>query len=203
MITTLVQSAPQESVLKAPARATTGAAPRHLAIALGAGAGTQSPSLHTAAAALHAVAEGCAERGVAALTLLRPAGETEIFEAALASFPPMGVALNLASERDGRAELLSAVRELALRAQRGELSAGAIDARMIESKLSTRGLPAVDLLIATGGGEKLCGALLWQCAYAELLFLDVPWFDFTRAHFDAALADYARRCRKFGGLSAL
>jgi len=150
MMTTLLPSAPAESVLKAPARATTGASvPRHLAIALSAGAGTQSPSLHAAAAALRAIVEGCAERGVASLTLLRPAGDTEIFEAAMASIPSLGVAVNLASERDGRAELLGAVRELALRAQHGELSADAIDAGAIEDQLSTRGLPAVDLLIAT------------------------------------------------------
>ena len=62
------------------------------------------------------------------------------------------------------------------------------------------GGPEVDLLIRTGGERRLSDFLLWECAYAELAFLDVPWPDFARGDLDAALDDFARRTRRFGGL---
>jgi len=62
------------------------------------------------------------------------------------------------------------------------------------------GGPAVDLLIRTGGERRLSDFLLWECAYAELAFLDVAWPDFARENLDAALADFAGRSRRFGGV---
>jgi undecaprenyl diphosphate synthase len=61
----------------------------------------------------------------------------------------------------------------------------------------------VDLLIRTGGERRLSDFLLWECAYAELVFVDAYWPDFDEAAFDSALQDFARRDRRFGGLSAL
>ncbi len=61
-------------------------------------------------------------------------------------------------------------------------------------------LPPVDLLIRTGGERRLSDFLLWECAYAELVFLEVPFPDLTSDHLDDALAEYARRARRFGGL---
>ena len=61
-------------------------------------------------------------------------------------------------------------------------------------------LPNVDLLLRTGGERRLSDFLLWECAYAELAFVPVMWPDFDAAHFDAALEDYARRQRRFGGV---
>ncbi|MCU0623214.1 MAG: undecaprenyl diphosphate synthase family protein, partial [Gemmatimonadaceae bacterium] len=58
----------------------------------------------------------------------------------------------------------------------------------------------VDLLIRTGGEQRLSDFLLWECAYAELAFVPAMWPDFDAAHFDAVLEDYARRQRRFGGL---
>jgi undecaprenyl diphosphate synthase len=67
--------------------------------------------------------------------------------------------------------------------------------------LATRlGTGDVDLVIRTGGDRRLSDFLLWECAYAELFFTDVKWPDFTPAHFTAALGDFARRTRSFGGL---
>lgn len=181
--------------------------PRHLAVVLNAGA-EKSPSLQEAASALEELLRACAETGVAVLTLFHPVGEKEIFEAALAGIQPAiesaraaGTQLNVQTPRDGREELLEAVRSLSVQASRGELDPGSIDAQKIEAALSTHALPAVDLLISTGGGMRLSGALLWQCAYAELLFSATPWFKFSRGDLEAALLDYASRCRKFGGLA--
>ena len=108
--------------------------------------------------------------------------------------------LNLAVNYGGREELVRAVRQLAVEVASGGLAPEAIDEARVEGNLFTRGLPPVDFLIRTAGERRLSNFLLWQSAYAELLFLDVLWPDFSRDHFAAALADFATRRRTFGGL---
>ncbi|WP_207912508.1 polyprenyl diphosphate synthase [Parafrankia sp. BMG5.11] len=76
---------------------------------------------------------------------------------------------------------------------------GAITAEAIERHLNTAALPPLDLLIRTSGEVRLSNFLLWQCAYAEMMFTDVLWPDFTPAHLTDALDDFARRERRFGG----
>jgi len=75
-----------------------------------------------------------------------------------------------------------------------------IDVASVAAALDTGGLPPVDLLIRTSGEHRLSNFMLWQAAYAELLFVDTLWPDFGAAELDAALADFARRERRFGGL---
>lgn len=110
------------------------------------------------------------------------------------------LALNLAVNYGGREDLIQAMQGLARAAAAGELAPETIDAPRLEGQLYTRDLPPVDLLIRTAGERRLSNFLLWQSAYAELLFLDVLWPDFTAGHFGLALADYAQRRRTFGGL---
>jgi undecaprenyl diphosphate synthase len=100
----------------------------------------------------------------------------------------------------GREELVSALRRLASDAAAGRLDSSAIMASDLQECLATRALPPVDLLVRTGGTGRISDFLLWQAAYAELLFMDVPWAQFRRSHFEIALADYAQRQRRFGGL---
>jgi undecaprenyl diphosphate synthase len=76
---------------------------------------------------------------------------------------------------------------------------GPITPDTISAQLDTADLPPLDLLIRTSGEVRLSNFLLWQAAYAEMLFLDVLWPDFTPAHLAAALDDFARRERRFGG----
>ena len=76
---------------------------------------------------------------------------------------------------------------------------GPITPESISAQLDTADLPPLDLLIRTSGEVRLSNFLLWQAAYAEMLFLDVLWPDFTPAHLAAALDDFARRERRFGG----
>ena len=71
---------------------------------------------------------------------------------------------------------------------------------MIEAALDTHDLPPLDLPIRTSGEQRLSNFLLWQAAYAELLFVDTLWPDYDEADFQAALAEYARRERRYGGL---
>ena len=108
----------------------------------------------------------------------------------------LAVALNYGA----RGELARAVRDLAAAAAAGTLDPAAIDETRIEAALDTAGLPPLDLLIRTSGERRLSNFLLWQAAYAELLFVDTLWPDFDGAALDTALADFARRERRYGGL---
>ena len=76
---------------------------------------------------------------------------------------------------------------------------GAVTATAIEAELDTAGLPPLDLLIRTSGEMRLSNFLLWQAAYAEMVFTDVLWPDFTPAHLQAALGDFEGRERRYGG----
>jgi undecaprenyl diphosphate synthase len=104
------------------------------------------------------------------------------------------VALNYGS----RAEIASAARRLAEQVGEGRDPA-TIDEAAIAAELQTHDLPELDLLIRTSGEVRLSNFLLWQAAYAELLFLDILWPDFDEAVFAAALEQYAGRQRRFGG----
>ena len=105
------------------------------------------------------------------------------------------VALNYGS----RTEIADAAAALASKAVAGELTADAIDATALGAELSTAGLPDPDLLIRTSGELRLSNFLLWQSAYAELLFTPVLWPDFDEQAFNDALEQFAARQRRFGG----
>ena len=105
------------------------------------------------------------------------------------------VALNYGSQ----SEIAAAARNLAAKAVDGEISPDSIDERAISGELQTRDLPDLDLLIRTSGEVRLSNFLLWQAAYAELLFLDVLWPDFDEQAFVGALDQFAARQRRFGG----
>ena len=105
------------------------------------------------------------------------------------------VALNYGS----RAELASAARTLARRVADGEIEVESIDGALLGAELQTADLPDLDLLIRTSGEMRLSNFLLWQAAYAELVFLDALWPDFDKAVFAEALAHFAARQRRFGG----
>jgi undecaprenyl diphosphate synthase len=107
----------------------------------------------------------------------------------------LAIALNYGS----RAEIVNAARRLAGLAAKGEIAPEAIDETAIESVLDTADLPPLDLLIRTSGEYRLSNFLLWQAAYAELLFVDTFWPDFDDEAFRAALGAFAGRERRFGG----
>jgi undecaprenyl diphosphate synthase len=107
--------------------------------------------------------------------------------------------LVIALNYGARAEIAAAARKLAAKAAAGELHADEIDERSVEGELQTRGLPELDLLIRTSGEVRLSNFLLWQAAYAELLFLDILWPDFDEKTFAEALQRFATRQRRFGG----
>ena len=105
------------------------------------------------------------------------------------------IALNYGSQ----AEIAAAARRLAEKAAAGEIDAKSIDEAAIAAELQTSDLPELDLLIRTSGEVRLSNFLLWQAAYAELLFLDILWPDFDEQTFADALERFAVRQRRFGG----
>ncbi len=102
--------------------------------------------------------------------------------------------LTLALSYGGQEEIVQAARRAAARAARPE----AIDARALEAELWTAGLPELDLLVRTSGERRISNFLLWQAAYAELHFSEVPWPDFRELELLAAVADFQTRQRRFG-----
>jgi undecaprenyl diphosphate synthase len=103
--------------------------------------------------------------------------------------------LNICFNYSGRAEIVDAVRGIVA----SSVPPSAIDEDAIGDRLYTVGQPDVDLIIRTGGDQRTSNFLIWQAAYAELVFCAKFWPDFTPDDFDAALTDYARRERRFGG----
>lgn len=110
--------------------------------------------------------------------------------------------LNIALSYGARDEIVAAARAVAEAARLGRLDPAALDERAFEHFLCTAGMPDPDLVIRTSGEYRLSNFLLWQSAYAELLFSDVLWPDFGPDDFKAALAEYARRERRFGARPA-
>ncbi|SOB87838.1 undecaprenyl diphosphate synthase [Sphingomonas guangdongensis] len=110
--------------------------------------------------------------------------------------PLLVIALNYGAQ----AEIAATARRLARQVASGELAAEAIDERVFEGALPSGGLPPVDLLIRTSGEQRLSNFLLWQAAYAELLFVDTLWPDFGPDELAGAVRAFGARQRRFGGL---
>ncbi len=105
------------------------------------------------------------------------------------------VALNYGA----RGEIVGAAQRLATKAAAGSLDPADIDEACFGEELATAGLPELDLLIRTSGEKRLSNFLLWQAAYAELVFTDTLWPDFDEQAFQDALGEFAQRQRRFGG----
>ena len=110
-----------------------------------------------------------------------------------------GMHLTLALSYGGRDELVRCVRELAQEAAEGRLDPAVIDAGQVAARLDTGTAPDPDLVIRTGGEQRLSNFLLWQVAYSELYFTPTLWPDFSETDLEAALAWYGTRRRTFGG----
>ena len=113
-----------------------------------------------------------------------------------------GLTLVIAFNYGGRQEIVSAVRALAQQVRDGALDPAAITMDTIEAMLDTQGIPDPDLVIRTSGEQRVSNFLTWQCAYSEFIFLPDFWPDFDDATFRAAIDEYCRRDRRFGGLSS-
>jgi len=113
-----------------------------------------------------------------------------------------GLQLTIAFNYGAHDEITRAARRLAEQVKQGELEPQDITSELFAKNLDTADLPDPDLLIRTSGEMRLSNFLLWQCAYAELVFVDVYWPDFSEQILIDAIAEFHDRERRFGGLQA-
>jgi undecaprenyl diphosphate synthase len=110
--------------------------------------------------------------------------------------------LNIAFNYGGRGEIVAAMRDIARKVEAGLLTSEQIDEAMVSRMVWTAESPDPDMVIRTSGELRLSNFLLWSGAYAELMFMDVLWPDFTKESLTKAIDAYRRRDRRFGGLGA-
>ena len=110
-----------------------------------------------------------------------------------------GLNLTVALDYGGRQDITSALRKIAEEIETGMITATDINDDLLKSRMHTKILPPVDLLIRTGGEKRLSNFLLWDLSYAELFFSEKLWPDFTERDLFEALASYGGRQRRFGG----
>jgi undecaprenyl diphosphate synthase len=153
-------------------------------------------ALRREVAELHA--NGIRLRFIGQLDALGPELNEAIDEAEMTTRDNARMELVLAVAYGGRWDLVGAARELAREVEAGKLRSDQIDEGRFEAALATAPLPPVDLLIRSGGEQRISNFLLWDLAYSELYFSNVLWPDFTVAELDAAFGFYASRQRRFG-----
>ena len=111
-----------------------------------------------------------------------------------------GLNFQIALNYGSRDEIVRAVRRVSEDVKEGKVKPEDIDEKMFETYLDTHGIPDPDLMIRTSGELRLSNYLLWQLAYTEFYFTDIPWPDFTKEELSKALEQYNRRDRRYGGV---
>ncbi len=114
-----------------------------------------------------------------------------------------GLNLILALSYSGRADLTEAVRKIAKKVKSGKIKLASVREETIAKELSTKNLPEVDLLIRTSGEMRISNFLLWELAYSEFHVTKTLWPDFRTPHFIAAIRDFQKRQRRFGGVESV
>ncbi|HEY4170425.1 MAG TPA: isoprenyl transferase [Reyranella sp.] len=126
----------------------------------------------------------------------------DIFDAEQRTRTNTRIDVNICINYGSRDEIVRATRSLACKVAAGELAPEKIDENLFERELLTAGVPDPDLLIRTSGEQRISNFLLWQCAYAELVFVDTLWPDFGKDHLEQAVAEFRRRERRYGGVGS-
>ncbi len=112
-----------------------------------------------------------------------------------------GLNLTIAINYGSRDEIIRAVKRISADVKEGKIAESDIDETLVASYLDTRDIPDPDLLIRTSGEQRLSNYLLWQLAYSEFYFTDVPWPDFDKKELEKAIEAYNKRDRRFGALT--
>lgn len=141
-------------------------------------------------------------RVIGEIERLSEAFQKRIRELEAASSTNTGLNLTIAINYGSRDEMLRAVRHIAEDTKERKLEIQDINEEVFASYLDTRELPDPDLLIRTSGEQRLSNYLLWQLAYSEFYFTDVPWPDFHKKELELAIEAYNKRDRRFGGLTS-
>jgi len=135
------------------------------------------------------------------ISRLEPSFQRQIKELEEASKEYDGLNLQIAINYGSRDEMVRGMRKMAQQLTDGTLKPEDITEDVFEGFLDTAGIPDPDLLIRTSGEQRLSNYLLWQLAYSEFYFTEVPWPDFDKAELEKAVEAYQKRNRRFGGLS--
>jgi len=135
------------------------------------------------------------------INLLPTGAQRELLEVINKTKENTAMTLTLALSYGSREELVSTVKDIALKVKNNIISLESIDESIINQHLYTHNLPDVDLLIRTSGEHRISNFLLWQIAYAELYFVEVLWPDFLEEDFYKAILSYQNRERRFGKTS--
>ncbi len=139
-------------------------------------------------------------RVIGEISRLSEAFQQRIKELEQASAVNTGLNLTIAINYGSRDEMIRAMHHMISDVKAGKLEEDTIDEKVFSSYLDTRELPDPDLLIRTSGEQRLSNYLLWQLAYSEFYFTDVPWPDFHKKELELAVEAYNSRDRRFGGL---
>lgn len=134
------------------------------------------------------------------LSRLRPDLQQDIERLRRESAANTGITVHVALNYGGRDEIVRAARALCREAAEGQLNWQALDEQGFSAMLDTAGLPECDVIIRPSGEQRLSNFFLWQAAYAEFIFMDILWPDFTEKDFANAMLEYAKRNRRFGGV---
>lgn len=124
----------------------------------------------------------------------------KIDELEMASANNSGLNFQIAINYGSRDEIVRSVRKIMEDVKSGKIEADQMDEAMFDSYLDTAGIPSPDLLIRTSGEQRLSNFLMWQLAYTEFYFTDVPWPAFTKEDLEKAIEKYNSRDRRFGGV---
>ncbi|MGN0334058.1 MAG: isoprenyl transferase [Lachnospiraceae bacterium] len=111
-----------------------------------------------------------------------------------------GLNFQIAINYGSRDEIVRGIRKVMEDVRAGKIDTASMDEKMFDSYLDTAGIPDPDLLIRTSGEERLSNFLMWQLAYTEFYFTDVPWPAFSKEDLEKAIAKYNSRDRRFGGV---
>jgi undecaprenyl diphosphate synthase len=141
---------------------------------------------------------GVRVRAIGRLELLEPHLQRRVRDLERRTESNTEMVLTFALSYSGRTELVDAARRVARAVEAGQLEPEAIDEKALQMHLYAPDLPDPDLLIRTGGEQRISNFLLWQLAYTELWSSEVLWPDFSRADLEEALLEYQRRERRFG-----
>ena len=110
-----------------------------------------------------------------------------------------GLQLNIAFNYGGKQDILQATKKIAAKLAAGEIVEADINEQLMDDNLLTHDLPDPDLVIRTSGEVRVSNFLTWQTAYSEFIFLDIFWPEFNKKIMQAAIDEYAKRQRRFGG----
>lgn len=139
-------------------------------------------------------------RVIGDVTRLSERFQKQIAELEEASAANAGLNLTIAINYGSRDEMMRAMRNMMQDCKDGKLALEQLDESTFSSYLDTKDIPDPDLLIRTSGEQRLSNYLLWQLAYSEFYFTDVPWPDFHKKELELAIEAYNKRDRRFGGL---